>query len=156
MPFTFKDIFEEKIVFNDTIVDDSDFACLMGVSVLIRWPSMGRPPSMTDPDLTIKGLSPINPSQLCQLPFFSSDLDLALMEDGNACRIISSIFKSFKPLNENFRCLFWPNISNNATHLSTFLTFRFFTVEFHLFTPSFDILLLHPTDGPAPLLEYFL
>ena len=65
MPLAFQDFFEGKIVFNDAIVDHSDSACLMGMSILIRWPSMGRPSSMTNPYPPIKGLSSDQLFQLC-------------------------------------------------------------------------------------------
>jgi len=35
MAFAFKNLFKSKIVFNNAIVDDSDLACFMGMSILV-------------------------------------------------------------------------------------------------------------------------
>ena len=56
MTLAFEDFFERKIVLDDTVMDNSDLACFMGMGILIGRPSVGRPSSMTDPYPSIKGL----------------------------------------------------------------------------------------------------
>ena len=105
MTFAFKNSLERKIIFNDAIVDDCDFACLMGVGILIRWSSMGRPSSMTYPHLPIKDFPSNQFLQLCQFSFFSSDFDFAFElrgklfpeKDGHAGDIETSRVMAIKP-----------------------------------------------------------
>ena len=56
MAFALERFLEGKIVFNDAIVDHSHLACLMGMGIFVRRPSVGGPSGMTDPHLSIKGL----------------------------------------------------------------------------------------------------
>src|SRR4030042_3434044 len=72
------------------------------------------------------------------------------MEDGDACGVISSIFKSFEPINENFCRLSGADISDDATHGLTLLLSRFFTTVLYFFTPPLDVLLFHPADRQRP------
>ena len=108
------------IIFNDTIVDQRNFAGCMRVRICIRHTTVGSPACMSD---TTVGFI-----FFCQFIYFlfetgyfsycfdGFDFIFIFFKIGDACAIITAVFQCLKPGDQHFFCIFYSNITCNSTH----------------------------------------
>ena len=150
--FTFKAIamvgkksLQLTVVFDYTIMYNGNSAVSDGVRVYVRRLAVGSPSCVTDAAEAC-GLSVLSELFLKSLRYFSFSLYgfyLSAAENGNASRIITSVFKPFKGSHEKIRTVLSSYKSDNTAHdISPF--FRLF-----LFCNYFVPYILSPAS-PRP------
>ncbi len=97
---------------------DNSNACLyMRMCVLLRWPSMRCPARVAYADVPFDRVAMDLFFQINKFANASAHLYfLAGVNNGNACRIISPILKTFKAVQKNFFCLVISYVADYAAH----------------------------------------
>src|SRR5579859_4216599 len=92
-------LFERNIIFDDTVVDDDNFAFAVGMrmGILFRWFSVRRPACVPETQRPVEGVLLQNFFQIGKLARASPQLNGSPVEDGDASGIISAIFKASQP-----------------------------------------------------------
>ncbi len=91
-------------------------AISMRVRILFRRPAVGRPSRVTQGYTTLTGLIPQNIFQIGNLAHASSQLQLALLNHADACRVIAPIFQSLQSIYQNRNNVLIPDIAHNPAH----------------------------------------
>ena len=89
----------------------------MGMCVDIAGFAMSRPTGMSDAEHAFGTPAGCRLFEIGDLTLRFIDVKLAIIcNEGNACRVIASVFKAFQTLNQYLICFVIADISYNATH----------------------------------------
>jgi hypothetical protein len=97
-------------------MDEHAPAGTMGMRILLRRFTMGRPPRVTDPGGPTKTLFAQRLFQIDQFADATADLDFAVAMDRDAGRIVSAIFQTLQAIQENGNRVLITDVSDNAAH----------------------------------------
>ena len=128
MAFLQQGLLQGHIIFDDTVVDDGKLAAFirMGMGVDIAGFPVGSPAGMADAhrarrfmayDFLPQGIQPAH-------AFFN--IDLAIVVNGDAGRVIPSVFQFAQAFHQKRSCLMASDISYDSAHSCALL--RFFVV----------------------------
>src|SRR5699024_3426660 len=114
------------IIFDDAVVNDGDLARLIGmrVSVDIRRRTVRSPARMADADMAFQLVGPDQPVQIFNAAHVLSDLQLSVPDDGDAGRIIASVFKALESVDDHVLGVVISYVSYYSTHIK--LLFKYF------------------------------
>src|SRR5437867_595550 len=89
----------------------------MRMCILIGWRAVRGPTGMPKPATAIERLMRDQRGKaLIDLAGFFVDLDLPVASDSQPCAVIAAIFESAQPVQENWRGLLFPYITDDSTH----------------------------------------
>ena len=127
MAFVDQLLLERHVVFDDAIVYDDEMimAVAMRMGIPIRWLSVRRPAGMPDADVSGERMRLQCGFQICQTTFFLFDRDRTFVIDGDASRIIATIFEASQPIDQKTGRFAAAHITYNTTH-TVFLLAYFF------------------------------
>ena len=108
----------------------------MRVGVYVIRLTVGCPAGVADAERAFNALAALSYiAEHLQTTLCLFDLKLMLgRNDGNACRVIASVLKSFQPLQEYGSCLFFSDEANYSAHNLSFLSdlnIAYYTIVHH-------------------------
>src|SRR5881394_886578 len=94
---------EIEIVLDNAVVDDDDLARAVAVRVrvLFSGTAVRRPPRVADAILARQRIQRDDVLELRELAGAAAELDGAVMDDGDACRVVAAVFETAKAVDEN-------------------------------------------------------
>ncbi len=111
---------EVEVVFDDAVVDDHDAAraVAMGVGVFFRRPAVGSPACVADAEGALHGILAEDFFKVGQLAGGAAHFEgwTRRIADGNARRVVATIFEPPQAFDDDRNDFLWSNIANNAAH----------------------------------------
>ena len=116
--FSFELFAERGVIFNHTVVHQCDFSALvkMWMRVFVGDLAVGGPTRMADAIMAGGRLLGHQFREVRDPSSAFPRLDLFAVYDGDACGIVTTVFKAAQTIEKNGRCFCLPDISNNSTH----------------------------------------
>src|SRR5262245_43938135 len=110
--------FEFEVIFDDAIVDDDDppQAIAVRVRVLFGRSSVLGPAAVPQGRLAFQRLVLYRLHQAVQLAGAPANLDLAVVDDGDARRVVAAIFQPPQPLDDDRDGLLIADVSDDSAH----------------------------------------
>ena len=116
-------LFQGHVVFDDPVMHHGKLAAFvhMGMGIDVAGFSVGGPPGVTDADGTHRFMAHDFLPQGVQTAHAFFHVDLAVVVNGDARRIIPSIFQFAQPFHQKRRGLMTSDVTNNTAHCVKFL-----------------------------------
>ncbi len=115
-PVTGQFLAQFAVVLDDAVVDDRDFARLMGVGVGHRGRAMGGPAGMPDAGFARQRLMHQKIGQVDQFADRTATVQHAVVNGGNTGTVIAAIFEAFERFNKDGGGFVSPQNSDNTAH----------------------------------------
>jgi hypothetical protein len=90
--------FQLYVIFNDAVVDDCHIPGEVWVSVLLAWPTVSCPSSVSDANRPFEWPFIKCALQLVELASGAYNLNLAVDVDCDACRVVTAVLQASEPL----------------------------------------------------------
>ena len=118
MPFGEELAFQIEVVLDDPVVDDDDppRAVAMRVSVLLGRPAVSRPPGVPQAVLAIQRAPAHGLFEIRELAGAATDLHAAVIDDGDAGRVVAAILQALQPVEDDWNDRFRSDVTDDAAH----------------------------------------
>ena len=110
---------EFVVVLDDPVVNDGNAACTVHVRMRIGfgWRAMSGPAGVPDPRGAADGPGFQRKVKVCQLADGFPPVQRAVLQYGNACRVITAVFQALQPLHEKRNAVTRTGVTYNAAHI---------------------------------------
>ncbi len=92
----------------------------MRMSILLARRAVSGPAGMPDPQMSVDRVGLDQGFQAADLAGIPPDLDLTVIQHGNACRVIPTVFKLFQAIQDDRRGITLTDIGYDSTHRHSF------------------------------------
>src|SRR5213594_2561653 len=111
-------VLDLEVVLEDSVVDDDEVAAAIGVGVrvLVRGPAVGGPARVADPERARHGALTQDPLERLDAPGGAADLELAVLEHRNPCRVVPAVLQALEPLDDDGHRVLVTDVADDAAH----------------------------------------
>ena len=117
--------FQKVVIFNNAVVNDKNVVRFvpLRMGVLYRGFTVRCPTGVGNADAALHGLAIHKGFQARDLSQFPETGNFVAVLNCKACRVVSPVFKSFQPFNQDWFCIFLSHITNNPAHVKILLRY---------------------------------
>ena len=109
---------QSEIILDDAVMrnNDAPFAIAMGMSILFRGASVGRPTRMPEPELPRHGLLLEQLLEIFEFAGTPPDPELLAFDDCDSRGVVPAVLQRSKPSHDDRNRITWPDVAENPTH----------------------------------------
>jgi hypothetical protein len=117
-PFIDKILAQFQEIFYDAVMHHHHFTghAKVWVGVASVWLAVGCPACMSDPQLTVQGRFVYQALKAGKLARVPPDLDVAVLQDRQAGRVVAAVFQPFQSVQDDRRGVTRPDVTYNTAH----------------------------------------